>query len=336
MTVSNVLWDRRGVAEATRASVKDAIAALGYVPNIAAHSLAGTSPLRIGVHFGDAQHSFLTSLILGAVDATSRLGAQMLVEKWNVKRTGAAYAALVRLVRSGAQGILIAPPFGERLTAAEVAGLGDVALATLSPGAPLTSISSVRIDDRRAALEMTEHLIELGHVRIAHIRGPAAHLSSVARYEGYCAALTQAGLPLDPDLVVNGAFTFESGLAAMDALLHTTPWPTAVFAANDDMAAGAIAIARSRNIAIPDQMSIAGFDDSAFAAGVFPTLTTIHQPVSRMAERAVEHLVEKVLAGPDAMRTLESHLTPHTLIQRASTGPAPVRENAHQSPNPRA
>lgn len=319
MTVSNVLSGRKTVADGTRAAVNDAIDELGYVPNLAARSLASAAPLRIGVHYRNVSHSFVNAMVVGAVSATSRLGAQMLVGHWGPTREDA-LAALHRLVKSGARGILIAPPFGEMITASEIDELGDVALMTLSPGAPLASISSVRVDDRQAALEVTRHLIELGHRRIAHIRGPAGHLSSRSRHDGFVAALTEAGLDVDPDLVAEGHFTFDSGLGAMSTLLDGRRPPTAVFAANDDMAAAAVALARSRNISVPDQMSIAGFDDTSLALCVFPALTTVHQPVAHMAEQAIAHLVSAVRAGPEG-RVKQTYVVPHRLVFRGSTGP---------------
>lgn len=132
--------------------------------------------------------------------------------------------------------------------------------------------------------------------------------------------LKEAGLDVDPDLVPEGHFTFESGLVAMSKLLENQRPPTAVFAANDDMAAAAVALARSRNITVPDQMSIAGFDDTSLAVCVFPALTTVHQPVSHMAEQAIEHLVSAVRAGPEG-RVKQTHVVPHRLVFRGSTGP---------------
>ncbi|WP_395945496.1 LacI family DNA-binding transcriptional regulator [Brevundimonas sp.] len=328
MTVSNVLTGKKLVADSTRASVMQAIESLHYVPNIAARSLASAAPERIGVHFRNTENAFLSAMVIGAVDATSQMGAQMLVGRWDLEGDSSAMNVLRQLVRSGAQGVLIAPPFCEMLTEEDLAEFEGVALIGLSAGDALPRLPSVRIDDQRAAFDMTQRLIALGHRRIGFITGAPHHLSSGTRLAGYRQALQAAGLNFSPGLVADGDLTFDSGLVAMARLLDGPLRPTAVLASNDDMAAAAMAVAQRAGLRAPDDISVAGFDDSPLAVRVEPKLTSVRQPVSAMADQAVRLLIEAVRhpegARPVAGQPAITHLVEHRLIERGSTGTAPT------------
>ena len=323
MTVSNVLTGKKLVTDATRAAVMKAVDALHYIPNIAARSLASAAPERIGVHFRNIENAYLSAMVIGAVDATSQMGAQMLVGRWDLDSGSSPIDVLRQLVRSGAQGVLIAPPFCEMLTGEELAEFEGVALIGLSTGDTLTRLPSVRIDDKRAAFDMTRRLIALGHRRIGFITGAANHLSSGTRLAGYRQALQEAGLTVSSDLVANGELTFDSGLVAMTQLLEGDVRPTAVLASNDDMAAAAMAVAHRAGLRVPDDLSIAGFDDSPLAVRVEPKLTSVRQPVSAMADQAVRLLIEAV-RHPEAERSIVTHMVEHRLVERGSTSTAPV------------
>lgn len=323
MTVSNVLSGKKLVTDTTRSAVLAAVEALHYIPNIAARSLASAAPERIGVLFRNLENAYLSAMVIGAIDATSQMGAQMLVGRWDGEAPRAPMDMLRQLVRSGAQGVLIAPPFCETLSIDDLAEFEGVALIGLSAGEALPHLSSVRIDDRRAAFDMTDRLIALGHRRIGLIKGAPNHLSSRSRLAGYRQALEAAGLEFDQDMVVEGDMTFDSGLKAMTALLASAVRPTAVLASNDDMAAAAIAVALRSGLKVPQDISIAGFDDSPLAIRVEPKLTSVHQPVSQMAAQAVRLLIDAV-RHPQARRLTDTHMVEHRLVERSSTSRAPV------------
>jgi len=199
-----------------------------------------------------------------------------------------------------------------RIPLVRIAPAGNVRVDAVAP--------SVGIDDRSAAAEITRHLIDLGHRRIAIIRGDVTHSSNNKRWEGFRRALDEAGLELDPDLIGHGLYTFESGLEAARQLLDLPHRPTAIFAQNDDMAAGAIIAAGERGITVPRELSIAGFDDSQIASTVWPRITTIRQPIRAMAQAATDALL-KILEG--SHRAPEHRIMPYELIVRDSSGPAP-------------
>jgi len=166
------------------------------------------------------------------------------------------------------------------------------------------------MDDAQAADDMTTHLINLGHRRIAFVKGHPNHMASDERLYGYRRALDRAGLPFDPHWMAEGEFDFDSGFAACEKFLALPERPTAVFASNDDMAAGVLAAAHQAGLELPRELSVAGFDDTTLARMVWPPLTTIRQPTFELARTATELL----LSG----QTLVHKRLQHELVERES------------------
>jgi LacI family transcriptional regulator len=152
----------------------------------------------------------------------------------------------------------------------------------------------VCIDDYAASKEITEHLIELGHERVGFIKGNPNQYSTGERLRGYKDALAAHGLVFDKNLIARGLFTYDSGLKAARKLLDVDPRPTAVFASNDDMAAACLAVAASEGLKVPTDLSVVGFDDSPLASAVFPRLTTVKQPLDKMAAGAINSLLDLI------------------------------------------
>lgn len=181
----------------------------------------------------------------------------------------------------------------------------------------------VWMDDRAAAYDMTRHLLALGHRVIGFVKGDPAHSASAKRYDGYLAALADAGVAPTPAFVREGDFSFRSGLAIGEELLARAALPTAIFASNDDMALGVLISAIKLGIGVPDRLSIAGFDDAPTSRAAWPQLTTVRQPKAEMAAAAVDILVDaRYRADPGAQRF--RHLLDYSLVERLSTGPAAV------------
>jgi LacI family transcriptional regulator len=170
---------------------------------------------------------------------------------------------------------------------------------------------------------MTEHILRLGHRRIAFIRGPHLSRDSDERLAGYEEAMKQAGVKVDPRWIVTGNHMFESGVTNGEKLLALEPRPTAVFASNDDMAAGVMHAAYRMGLSLPGDVSIAGFDDSDIARTVWPPLTTIHQPLLEMAAKAVDALVTKVRGrgNDDCVSMLKPFVFDCALVVRGSVAP---------------
>ena len=169
---------------------------------------------------------------------------------------------------------------------------------------------------------VTQYLIDLGHKRIGFVQGGALHSTAQQREAGYRATMEKNGLTVRNGWVQPGDYTFKSGFEAAAKLVALAPRPTAIFAANDDMAAGVIALAHGSNLKLPEQLSVVGFDDSPIAATLWPALTTIHQPIATMASTAVQIITD----GIRKLRMGEAPTVTHyrmdcSLVTRASTAP---------------
>jgi LacI family transcriptional regulator len=197
----------------------------------------------------------------------------------------------------------------------------DLALVAFAPGRDLPGMASVRIDDFAAARDMTSMLLDQRHRRIGFITAPRSLGVFESRRGGYLAALHARGMEIDHDLILEGQMDFRSGFAAAAEMLNLANPPTAIFASNDDMAAGALVAARSLGIDVPNALSVAGFDDTPLATKLWPPLTTVRFPVIEMAELAIEMLVEAArshVPPPPVTRYLS-----YSIVERASTGTEP-------------
>ncbi len=320
MTVSRVVNNEARVLPATREKVLLAVEALGYVPNAAARSLAGQGQCRITLLFNNPSAAFMTELLMGCL-AQSRVSDVILeIEPYSEEEPLDALAK--RLVRHRVEGVLLPGLLcddHEILHALHAAGLEVGRIAATQP----SSVGQgVGIDDEAAAHAITAHLIASGHTRIGYIDGPPQLSVCRLRAAGYRRALLEAGLHPDPACAVTGDFSYRSGLAATEALLALPQRPTAIFAANDDMAAAVISVAHRQGLDVPGDLSVCGFDDTLVAQSVWPELTTISQPVGEMAAQAMVLLVEAIRqrrrgeAVPAQLVKVQ-----HELVRRESDGP---------------
>lgn len=323
MSVSNVINGRK-VRPQTRDAVLRAIAALNYKPNAAARALASASTMRIGLLYSSPDSAFVSALLVGALDAASRCGAQILLRRVSSAQYSAVADALRELVEEdGANALLLPAPHCETVSGTGLVDDLGVPLVALCPGSELPDMTSVRVDDFKASFELTMHLISLGHRRIGFIRAAENHMVSKTRHAGYIEALERSAIDLDRDLVVDGDLTFETGLAAAETLLDLPDPPTAIFASNDDTAAAVTSVAHRRNMRIPEQLSVAGFDDSPISRKVWPQITTMRQPVVDMTSRAVELLAARFVHVPEEPE-IRTHYAEHELLVRGSTAPPGV------------
>lgn len=321
MTVSRVINGEKNVREVTRAAVMEAVQALSYAPNPAARSLAGSDNYRIGLLYSNPSSAYLSEFLVGALDEAARKTAQIMLEKCDI--SSAAQVATVRkLIASGADGVVLPPPLGESepvLNELKAKGIPAVAVACGRIG---PKALCVRIDDRAAAVEMTNYLLALGHRRIGFIRGHPNQTASAEREKGFVKALQEADISLDASLTVQGYYSYRSGLDAAELLLSQRRPPTAIFASNDDMAAAVVSVAHRHGLEVPGDLSVVGFDDTSIATTVWPELTTIHQPVAAMAEVALDlavRAIRKVRAGGEAK--MIDHQVAYAMVKRGSAGP---------------
>ncbi|MDE2403186.1 MAG: LacI family DNA-binding transcriptional regulator [Sphingomonadales bacterium] len=320
MTVSRVVNGESRVSVETRSRVEQAIEQLNYVPNPAARSLAGGGQCRLALLYDNPSASFLSELLVGSLDQARRSDAQLLLEPYD---PGEPTRALVsRLGKHRIDGVLLPAPLGDQADVVSALAAAGLPLARVAATVAMPHGHAVEIDDEAAAHAMARHLIDLGHRRIGFIAGSARYPVSALRLAGFERALREAGLSLEPGLVARGDYTYRAGLEAAEQLLSLSPRPTAIFASNDDMAAGAMAAAHRHGLDVPRDLSICGFDDTATARSIWPELTTIRQPAADMAARAVAILAEHV-AVARRHQAMAQRVEPMSfeLIRRASDGP---------------
>jgi LacI family transcriptional regulator len=320
MTVSNVVNGRGNVGEATRQRVASAIKHLGYLPNSAARGLASPGSSRLGIIYTRPASAFVSAALVGAVIATTASGVQLLACDCADGGRADLEEAMQSLVDRGARGLLLLPPFAEMVSGHPILAALGVPVGTISTGRSLPDISTVRIDDRAAAEDLTRLLLRQGHRRIGFIGGPGSHSGSTSRREGFDRVLRLAGIEAVPSLYVEGDYTFEEGLRAADKILTMPDPPTAIFAANDETAAAAAWTAHRLGIRVPEDLAIVGFDDTPLAERTFPPLTAIHQPIGEMAQRASE-LVIMAMMQPVKVTGTQDVIVDYALVERQSTTP---------------
>jgi LacI family transcriptional regulator len=216
-------------------------------------------------------------------------------------------------------GVVLTPPITDYEPLLRRLKERNVPYASVSP-VQREGVIGVAMDEQEAARAIVGHLLQLGHRRIAHVIGIADHGASRWRLAGYREAIAAAGVGEDPALVVQGAFTFSSGVAAAHQLFALKNRPTAVFAANDDMATGVMWAAGEYGLKVPLDLSVCGFDDTPLASQLWPALTTVRQPSREMGKIAAQQLLN-VLRGQGHGRLVQ---IPFALQIRESTAAAPV------------
>lgn len=323
-TVSRVLNRPEKVKPTTRARVQEAIAALDYQPSRIAQRLrdrAGHSEL-IGMVIPDIQNPFYSQVVRGAEDVAYTRGAAIIL--CNSDETPEREHFYFDILRGeSADGVLLPPSM--RQTGALDVDLDDFSMPIVCfdrriPGDP---VDTVVVDNQRGAREMTQHLIENGHRRIGLICGPESLTTSTERAEGYREALHAADLPVDESLIFMDAPRQEAGYERARELLRGTSPPSALFAANNQLALGAFEYVRERGLSVPDELAIVAFDDAPWAKLLTPSLTTVRQPAYEMGRRAARLLFDRIDSPTDApvLVTL-----PPTLVIRESCGASATRQ----------
>ncbi|MDJ0928566.1 MAG: LacI family DNA-binding transcriptional regulator [Gammaproteobacteria bacterium] len=325
-TVSRVTNREPNVRESTREKVQAAITKLNYRPNISARSLASLRSHFIVLVYDDPSPydnpsgGYILRLQQGALRACSANNYELLIHPGRARKRDLALELKSLIERARPEGIILAAPLSNIPKVVDAISSTGTPLVQLSPGKDSANRYSISTNDREISAEMTRYLASLGHQRIAFITGHRSHKAVGNRFLGYKDGLRQSGLKFFERLVRDGDNSIASGEAAAAELLDRKSRPTAIFAANDDMAAGVIRIAASKDIDVPGQLSVAGCDDISIARHIFPALTTIRQPLATMTERAACVLIEDAGNG-SALHG--SEVFPASLQIRESTGPAP-------------
>ena len=325
-TVSRVVNREPNVRETTRDKVELAIAELHYRPNLSARSLASHKSHLIALVYDDPgaynvpSFGYVIRMQQGMLHACKAATHGLLIHPCNYRDRNVVDELKDLIEQTRPDGIVLAAPLSNMPTIVNAITATGTPLVRLSPGKRSRKEFAVVTNDREISAEITRYLASLGHRRIAFIAGDPNHKAVARRYDGYKDGMEQSGLEMSEELLASGDNSISSGERAAEELLSLEKPPTAIFAANDEMAAGVIRVAYRRKINVPGELSVAGFDDSALAQQIYPSLTTIRQPLATMAERAATALI----SDPGDGSTLQgTEIVPARLVIRDSTGPAP-------------
>lgn len=325
-TVSRVLNNEPHVREDLRKRVFAAVNKLGYVPSASARNLRSRRTYTLHLIAHSVRSNFINAIQSGALMASQRLGYNLHWTTLDPKiaednQTLEAWCSEFTAQKKP-DGVILIPPYANHEQVNRHFNRFNIPILRVGPNDIEDQHTTVKIDDCKAAFDATRHLIKQGHRRIAFIRGIEDQDATQERFKGYIKALKKSGIAPDDNLVFPGEFSFASGMHAGEKIANMPNRPTAVFAANDDMAAGVIVAAHKNNLKIPEDISIMGFDDSEMAERIWPPLTTIRQPRIGFGERAAEILISQI--GDRRSKKLRTELMEYELIIRSSTG---VNEN---------
>jgi LacI family transcriptional regulator len=324
-TVSRVINSSPLLNDETRARVQDVIRETGYVPNPQARALALRRNFLVGLIHDNPNAQMVLNVQQGILEALQGTEFELVVRP--VDRGSAMMLEDIRhfLERQRLFGVVLLPPISENDALAELCeevGCHYVRMGSAELDDPDHMVAS---NDRVAVREATAYMIQQGHRLIGLVAGPHGFRSAAERRRGFEDAIAAAGLKLPRSLIAEGNYTFDSGVAAAERLLDLSPRPTAIFASNDEMATGIVFAARQRGISVPEDLSVIGFDDTPFAAHMWPPLTTVRWPIVSMARSAALKLVANasVEDSPD-----EPSMFLSTLVRRSSVGPPPAAGGA--------
>lgn len=316
-TVSRVLNDSGPVSEETRERIERVATRLRYAPNGAARSLITRRTHTIGVLLPDLYGEFFSEVIRGIDQVAQRNGYHMLVSSSHSEQQ--ALEAALGAMRGRVDGLIVmSPDLDQRTLRSSLAACPAVVL--LNCAARAAEFDAIKIDNVGGASAMTKHLLALGHRRIAFIAGAAGNVDAEERRRGYRLALKAAKVERHPLMEIDGDFTESGGYGAGRALagLPAALRPTAIFAANDSMAIGALSALREMGVAVPTEIAVAGFDDIPIAQYTSPPLTSVHVPIIELGERATTRLVTQLTS--DRARRRQSETLKTELVVRQSCG----------------
>ncbi|MFC3115696.1 LacI family DNA-binding transcriptional regulator [Cellvibrio fontiphilus] len=317
-TVSRALSNPEKVSDDSLDKVHKAIAQVGYRPNMLARNFRSARAYAVVVLVPDIANPFYSLFIRALEDRAQQKGYAVLLG--DTRGTPEREMEYIRRVETRlADGIVQLRPSSEK----SQNNIPPDIPCVNACGCEYTTGPAIRIDNRAAAKTMVNYLISLGHKRIGVISGLKDNPHAIDRLEGYKEALAEAGIPFEKDLIAEGDFTMWSGLNAAFQFCNMKVRPTAIFSMNDEMAIGAMQTLKNQGIRIPEDMSVTGFDDIAYAKYSDPSLTTISQPAEEMGKMAMDMLLKVIEGEPLSQREC---VLPTEFIIRKSTGPAPSKK----------
>jgi LacI family transcriptional regulator len=325
-TVSRVLNHNPSVNALLRERVQRVVQEYDFVPSITAIGLAGGHTRLIGVLAPPLTWPSVPEIMHGVAEYAESTNYEIVLYSIGFERNHSDVLDHILSMRMVA-GLLALFP-GELSGHLAARFHHGFPLVTIDDQAEPTLLPWVGVDNKAGAYEATRYLLELGHTRIAHILGPQNYYCAVERYKGYCQAMREAGISIDPTLLIEGTFEPTSGRQCATTLFSRErhDWPTAIFVANDQMAYDVLEVAEQQNIAVPEEITVVGFDDNRFSAYTRPPLTTIRQPFSEMGRKAIETLITMMNQNRQQEKGSRKQTTPLRIAPSSKT----ALENASQ------
>ena len=321
-TVSRVINQEPNVRPATQEKVNKAISQLNYRPSASARSLAGNRSYLLGLLYDNPSASYVMKIQNGVLRTCRARNYDLLIHPCRYDDPGLDDDIREFIKNTRIDGLILTPPLTDSKRLLNSLDESGTPYALISPQSNSAFPWSVGTNDARVCSRMVQYLAGLGHERIAFILGHPDHHALKNRYAGYQQGMKESGLKILKRLCVQGYNSFESGEESARKLLSSANPPTAIFACNDDMAAGAMKAAHEMGLKIPGDVSVAGFDDIPLAGQLWPALTTVKQHMQAMGETAADILIRKFRGqGFDEVnRVIDSEL-----VVRDSTGPVSAR-----------
>lgn len=321
-TVSRVMNDYEHISAKMRKKVYAAMEELDYAPGSTARQSRLAGGQGIGMLYGDPSSGYQSRLNHAVLKACSDAGRYLAVEFFDEKNPEWRKQVETFLDRTKVKNLILVPPMCDSSELHALLAERNIRTVLISPSRQILGASSIAMDDRLAAMEMTKYFIGLGHINIGHMSGHPSHVATLLRRQGFEEAMVSAGLPLTAHSVVAAdSFSFKDALECAEKMLVRENRPTAIFAGNDEMAAAVVMVANRLGISVPGELSVAGFDNTSISETMWPELTTVAQPFGEIAREAVR------LVGDTSKRdgnVSATRVLAHEIIFRGSTASAPA------------
>jgi LacI family transcriptional regulator len=315
-TVSRVINHSPLVRPDTRGKVETVMREHGYMPDPMARGLAFRRSFLIGMVYDNPSAQYIVNMQNGALESLRGSGFELVVHPCDSRRDDYIEGVRRFVTQQRLHGVILVPRVSEDQALVEMlaqVGCRYARIAAVALDAPDRMVAT---NDRLGAIEVAGYLQSLGHRHVSLITGPQRYLSTRERGAGFLEAMARGGVPLDHTRVLEGGYTFESGVACAERLLALDPRPSAIFALNDDMAAGVYKTALRLGLSIPGDLSIVGFDDSPMASRLWPSMSTVRLPIGDMGMTAAAMLI-----APEGAPRSAPIITPHLIVRESCAPP---------------
>jgi LacI family transcriptional regulator len=291
-TVSRFINNEPYVSDAIKKRLVEAIDKLGYVVSLPAKRLSSGQSYTIGLIFHNASWHYIQDVQKGVLETAKEHGYNTLMHPCDLACEKDATEILNLVLQRLVDGFIFTPPADNAQSLLDELKQREIPFVRLTPSDRESPLPYVTATDKQGAFEMTKYLIDLGHRRVAYIHGPDEQRAAHDRFLGYTSALFEAGIDVDEQMIEYGDDHYQAGYQAALNLMDLSPAPTAIFCNNDEMAAGVSSAIFNSGLKVPNDISVAGFDDIPLSSQLHPALTTVHQPIYEIAQKATTLLMK--------------------------------------------